>query len=798
MPVIQIPVSNVAVSGPGIITYLERVGARSTIRYADPSYLTSSCLESARSTIRPLPAGTDDVDVNFGPDISAAIAKETSPLARGEWIKFFDAFYAFSGNSESEWTKMKTEYQCMQKSTQNPVEVATVAVSKATLRQSGTYTFDTPDDDFWFTLLKDAGVVPKDLGRATDIPIDDWKRNVKDVDAVIDLTPPPADGPYNLTVWSGIHQLKTTNTEFNFLSTFNSFILRLDKRATTEGYDDFLQASYAQPDLLLAGGNLSPKVACKGLREWSMYLDNKYCSTNKFDPTIGRYDNGANNPDSAPPSSGGVNPTVIFVIVGVVLAAAGVSVLFILRQSGPRNRRRFVKMPEEQLGAVYKRLGSLHFTSSQEGKWAQKLVSSDSALALRSNIQKMAYSSGGLDTSKTVLYMGELEPWMDENYIKQLWYSLGENASVKMIRDKMTGVSQGYCFVDFGNHASALRQLTTMQGSLIPGTNRVFKLNWASGGGQRDNSGGEFSLFVGDLSQEVTDTILLATFQARYDSCRSAKVVTDPLTNMSRGYGFVRFANEMDQNRALTEMQGQYCGTRPMRIATATPKNKVAGATGAAQTTQNATQVAAPPAAMMHMGYGMGMGMGIGMGMMAPGPQYYGMPPMQGMPPQQQQPQQQPAHGQGHMQMGVPMSYSGVPGYSQYNDPNNTTVFVGGLNSSVNDDELRSNFAQFGEIVYTKIPPGKGCGFVQFSHRQSAEMAIAQMNNAVIGGSRVRLSWGKSQSAVKGPGFLGPIPHDAIQPDPVDSLNEAYISQNEDSLERNDVEASGWRGGNQQ
>lgn len=88
---------------------------------------------------------------------------------------------------------------------------------------------------------------------------------------------------------------------------------------------------------------------------------------------------------------------------------------------------------------------------------------------------------------------------------------------------------------------------------------------------------------------------------------------------------------------------------------------------------------------------------------------------------------------------------------------------------------MHSYFAPFGEVVYTKIPPGKGCGFVQFVHRQSAEMAIAQMNGFLIGefgvdpspnfnpcvpppplmssrssgGSRVRLSWGRSQAIPK-------------------------------------------------
>jgi RNA recognition motif-containing protein len=49
--------------------------------------------------------------------------------------------------------------------------------------------------------------------------------------------------------------------------------------------------------------------------------------------------------------------------------------------------------------------------------------------------------------------------------------------------------------------------------------------------------------------------------------------MTDAVSGQSRGYGFVRFSDEADQQRALVEMQGVYCGNRPMRISTATPKN---------------------------------------------------------------------------------------------------------------------------------------------------------------------------------------------------------------------------------
>ncbi len=35
--------------------------------------------------------------------------------------------------------------------------------------------------------------------------------------------------------------------------------------------------------------------------------------------------------------------------------------------------------------------------------------------------------------------MGELEPWIDENFIRSVWFGMGEQVNVKMIRDKFSG-----------------------------------------------------------------------------------------------------------------------------------------------------------------------------------------------------------------------------------------------------------------------------------------------------------------------------------------------------------------------
>ncbi|KQJ95099.1 polyadenylate-binding protein RBP45 [Brachypodium distachyon] len=175
------------------------------------------------------------------------------------------------------------------------------------------------------------------------------------------------------------------------------------------------------------------------------------------------------------------------------------------------------------------------------------------------------------------LWIGDLQYWMDENYVYGCFAHTGEVQSVKLIRDKQTGQLQGYGFVEFTTRAGAERVLQTYNGATMPNVEMPYRLNWASAGEKRDD-GPDYTIFVGDLAADVTDYILQETFRVHYPSVKGAKVVTDKLTMRSKGYGFVKFSDPTEQTRAMTEMNGMVCSSRPMRIGPAANKQKVSGA----------------------------------------------------------------------------------------------------------------------------------------------------------------------------------------------------------------------------
>ncbi|CEG35834.1 nuclear acid binding [Plasmopara halstedii] len=270
-----------------------------------------------------------------------------------------------------------------------------------------------------------------------------------------------------------------------------------------------------------------------------------------------------------------------------------------------------------------------------------------------------------METECKTLWMGDIQMHWDETFIVSLFASAAEQPIVKLIRDKVTGYPAGYGFLEFPTQRGAQQVLETFNGQLIPNTLHRFRMNWGAGG-RRIETSDDHSIFVGDLAPDVADELLLSTFSARFTTVRGAKVVMDPITRMSKGFGFVRFGSKEEADQALQTMNGVFCSSRPMRVSVATERNKA------------------------------------------------------------------------RQQLGFSMSEE---------DGANTTVFVGGLDPGTSEEELRTRFGALGEIVSVKVPPGRGCGFVQYTTKEAAEAAISQMNGSVVGGVKVRCAWGRSAAA---------------------------------------------------
>lgn len=123
--------------------------------------------------------------------------------------------------------------------------------------------------------------------------------------------------------------------------------------------------------------------------------------------------------------------------------------------------------------------------------------------------------------------------------------------------------------------------LLDYNGKLIPGTRRTFRLNWGMyGGGSKsetheavakesktEGDGPDYSIYIGDLDRNVSDVELLAVFSKRYQHVHSARIICEPGTGVSKGYGFVKFTNEAESNKAIMQMKGHVIRGKAIKTA---------------------------------------------------------------------------------------------------------------------------------------------------------------------------------------------------------------------------------------
>lgn len=336
---------------------------------------------------------------------------------------------------------------------------------------------------------------------------------------------------------------------------------------------------------------------------------------------------------------------------------------------------------------------------------------------------------GRPNQSSISIWAGDLDSYMDETFLRNAVAACGWAADItriKVVRDRYNGMHAGYGFLDAASPDAAARVLATGSGMPIPGTNRCWRLNMgrnAQGGGSQGASpaGTETNVYVGDLEPNVTDFELMSAFRPRFPSTRHAKVVCNDF-GQSRGFGFVRFANSAEAERAVQEMNGFEFHGKPIRLSPANGRPKGGGGPRG--------------------GYGSGNG--------GPG----------GMQHSHHNP-----HGGGAM-----LPHGGFGGREHHSgptnkrprqvmapdDPNNTTLFIGGTGTHVTEDILWREFSIFGELEAVRVPVNKtGFAFVRFKTRDAAQRAKDDMSGthfiSLNPHKPVRLEWASEQIAVTTP-----------------------------------------------
>ncbi|PIA19359.1 RNA-binding domain-containing protein [Coemansia reversa NRRL 1564] len=177
------------------------------------------------------------------------------------------------------------------------------------------------------------------------------------------------------------------------------------------------------------------------------------------------------------------------------------------------------------------------------------------------------------DPNAKSLYVGSLDPRVTEQMLLDIFSAIRPVVGVKIIMDKRQNHGGlNYGFVELANHQDAELVLQGLNGHRI--IDSEIRVNWAftSGAQAHEDTSSHFHIFVGDLSAEVNDQVLSKAF-AVYPSMSDARVMWDMTSGKSRGYGFVAFRDRNDAEDAIGQMNGEWLGSRAIRVNWANQKS---------------------------------------------------------------------------------------------------------------------------------------------------------------------------------------------------------------------------------
>ncbi|XP_047103498.1 ELAV-like protein 1 isoform X1 [Schistocerca piceifrons] len=215
-------------------------------------------------------------------------------------------------------------------------------------------------------------------------------------------------------------------------------------------------------------------------------------------------------------------------------------------------------MMQNGMDAVPQQNGTMHTNSSTSS-------SSNSH-----NSSSQTNTGGQQEESKTNLIVNYLPQTMTQEEIRSLFSSIGEVESCKLIRDKVTGQSLGYGFVNYHRPEDAEKAINTLNGLRLQ--NKTIKVSYARPSSEAIKGA---NLYVSGLPKNMTQQDLENLFSP-YGRIITSRILCDnitetsektsssepesmeptSLTRLSKGVGFIRFDQRIEAERAIQELNG--------------------------------------------------------------------------------------------------------------------------------------------------------------------------------------------------------------------------------------------------
>ena len=166
-------------------------------------------------------------------------------------------------------------------------------------------------------------------------------------------------------------------------------------------------------------------------------------------------------------------------------------------------------------------------------------------------------AGGSAPAAKTAsLYVGDLDPTVQEDQLFELFNAVAPVASLRVCRHAVTRRSLGYAYVNFHTHEDAKKANDALNYQRIPAgpTGRPCRIMWSERDPSRRKQG-KGNIYIKNLADEIETRDLHDTFSV-FGNIISCRVVVDKESGKSRGFGFVHFEEESSALQAIEKVNG--------------------------------------------------------------------------------------------------------------------------------------------------------------------------------------------------------------------------------------------------
>ncbi|KAK4269795.1 hypothetical protein QN277_022904 [Acacia crassicarpa] len=166
-------------------------------------------------------------------------------------------------------------------------------------------------------------------------------------------------------------------------------------------------------------------------------------------------------------------------------------------------------------------------------------------------------------------YVGNLDPQVPEELLWELFVQAGPVVNVYVPRDRVTNQHQGYGFVEFRSEEDADYAIKVL--NMIKLYGKPIRVNKATQDKKSLDVGA--NLFIGNLDPDLDEKLLHDTFSAFGVIVTNPKIMRDPETGNSRGFGFISYDSFEASDSAIEAMNGQYLCNRQITVSYAYKKD---------------------------------------------------------------------------------------------------------------------------------------------------------------------------------------------------------------------------------